>query len=98
MKKIFNPNLVLFYFILFLISIVTMYISFDYTFKKLKSLILIFYFIPGLLFFIISSVYNYIKHKKESKIVKIVSVIPILVIMLYFVFMIVLAIYAVLFK
>lgn len=80
--KIINPNLLIFLFLIFVISMIYVYFSFDYTYKKLKGAIFIFYFLPGLLFFTVTSIYNFIKLKKYNFQTKIIAVIPLFTIVI----------------
>lgn len=81
--KILNPKLIIVFFIIFTFSMISIYISFDYTYKKMKALITIFYFLPGLLFFSATSVYNFLRYQQKNLILKFIILTPLIVIIIY---------------
>lgn len=98
LKNIFNPQRILIYFVLFAISIIFMYVYLDYTYKKLKTIIILTYFVPGILFFIFSSIYN-IKQNKSSEIsIKLIILLPLLIIVLYVLCILTMLGYAMIYK
>lgn len=92
LKKILNPSIILIIFVVFVISLILFFMKFDYTYKKLKALVTIFYILPGLVFFCISSIYNFILYKDKKLSNKLVILTPLIVITGYFVYLIILLI------
>lgn len=82
-KKILDPKRIIVFFILFTFSMISIYVSFDYTYKKMKALITIFYFLPGLLFFSVTSIYNFLRYQQKSLIIKFITLTPLIVIVIY---------------
>lgn len=84
MKKIFRkliePHTVFVLFLLFVISLIVFFEIFDYRYKKFKALVTLFYILPGLIFFIISSVYNVIINKNKNLLNKLIILTPLVII------------------
>lgn len=98
MKEYFTPKKILIFFILFVISIIFMYIYLDYTYKKLKTVIILVYFFPGILFFAISSIYNIRKYKNAEIGTKLLILFPLLIIILYVIYVLLMLTYAMIYK
>lgn len=90
LQKIPKPIPLLVLFMLFTISIVLItkfFMEYMYSHKLTNFLIVIFYFIPGLIFFSIASINNFFKNKSyNSLLIKIISLIPVIAIILYFLY------------
>ena len=78
LNKILNPKYFLILLILFSLSIFILQGFMDYMYanKMINISIVLFYFIPLLLFFTISSIYNFIKFKNSKGNIKIIVLIP----------------------
>lgn len=97
-KKKFAPNKVLILFVFFAISIIFLYTFFDYTYKKLKMIITLIYFFPGIIFFSFISIYNIKKYSKSDIKIKLVILFPLLVIILYIMYIIGMLLYAMIYR
>ncbi len=83
-KKIIDPINFVVIFILFIMSILAMYKYMDYTYNRVKSFIVVFYLLPGLLFFTIFSIFNFIRFKNTKNLyTKLITLVPLLVIVIY---------------
>ncbi|AZA62805.1 hypothetical protein EG340_18055 [Chryseobacterium indoltheticum] len=90
LQKIPKPIPLLVLFVLFSISIVLIpkfFMEYMYSHKLINFFLVIFYFIPGLFFFSIASINNFLKNKiYNSLLIKIISLIPVIAIILYFLY------------
>lgn len=89
LQKIPKPIPLLILFILFVSSIIILinFMDYMYSHKILNILIVIVYFIPGLLFFSIASGYNFLINKNYNNLfIKIITLIPLIVILIYFLY------------
>jgi len=89
-KKLIEPYTVLILFLVFVISTIFFFEMFDYKYKKLKALMTLLYFVPGLLFFIISSIYNLVIYKNKNLVIKLIILTPLIIISIYFIYLIIL--------
>ncbi len=98
LKKVFEPQKNLIYFILFVLSVTFMFAYLDYTYKKMKAIIILFYFFPGILFFSFSSIYNIRKHKNAELKTKLIILFPLIIIVLYILYILLLLGYAMIYR
>lgn len=100
LNKIIHPKYLLILFILFNLSIFILHSFMDYMYANQMTniSIVLFYFIPLLLFFTISSIYNFIKFKNSKGTIKIIVLIPLIIIILYFIYTISILSYAIFFR
>ena len=91
-RKLIEPYTVFVLFLLFVISLIVFFETFDYRYKKLKALVTLFYILPGLIFFITSSVYNVIINKNKTLLNKLIILTPLVIIIIYFIYLMVLLI------
>jgi len=97
-KKVFEPKKNLIYFILFALSIIFMFVYLDYTYKKMKAIIILFYFFPGILLFSFSSIYNIRKYKNVEIKTKLMILFPLLIIILYVLYILLMLGYAMIYR
>ncbi len=97
-KRIFNPQRILIFFILFVISVIFMSEYFDYTYKKLKTIIALVYFFPCVLFFAFSSIYNIKMYKKAEIKTKLIILFPLIIIVFYIIYILFMLGYAMVYR
>lgn len=98
LKKIFEPKKNLIYFILFALSIIIMFTCLDYTYKKVKAIIILIYFFPGILFFAFGSIYNIRRYRNAEIKIKILVFFPLLIIILYIIYILLMLVYAMIYR
>ncbi|QQV03066.1 MULTISPECIES: hypothetical protein [Chryseobacterium] len=98
LKKVFEPKRNLVCFILFALSIIIMFTCLDYTYKKMKTIIILIYFFPGILFFAFGSIYNITRYKNAEIKIKLLVLFPLLIIILYIVYILLMLAYAITYR
>lgn len=75
-----------------------MFVYLDYTYKKMKAIIILFYFFPGILLFSFSSIYNIRKYKNVEIKTKLMILFPLLIIILYVLYILLMLGYAMIYR
>lgn len=98
LKKIFEPKKNIIFFLLFVFTIILFFSCLDYTYKKMKALIILFYFLPGVIFFVFGSIYNIKMYKNVEIKKKIIILFPLLIIVLYLIYILCMLFYAMIYR